>query len=157
MTLPSLQAKQLFIDWVKHYEPGLYKVAVKSQALKRGEPAIYGMSAIEEEHYESMAGIADMFKSIGDSLIKVAPAVIQYKTQSKILNTQLKRAEMGLPPMQVEDYAPVIRVSPEFDPESEAALTRMATQTAGSTLQRYGLPIFIGVAGLLIVFKLMRR
>lgn len=149
-------SKQAIINWFKRNEQGLYKIAVKRHAMENNQPAVYGLSGYEEKQITQLNGIGDFFETLTKTVKDVVPAVVQYKTQNKILKAQLKRGEQGLPPLDVQDYSPVLRVSPSFDPESEAALTRMATQTAGGFMQRYGIYLAGGLAALLFVLKKRR-
>ena len=143
------QAMELAIEWVKRHDPKVYDLAAKRHALSQGKAAIFGLSGAYAEDYVAMNGIADFFKTLTDTVANVLPQAIQYKTQSQILKAQLQRGAQGLPPLEVGDYSPVFRVAPDFSPESEAALTRMAIQTTGSGLTKilpyaaFGLGLFL--------------
>jgi len=145
----QLKAKEATINWVRDNDPKLYELAVKRHALQQGDTAIYGLEGYEADEFVALNGIADFFKSLSTTVQNVLPQAIQYKTQKDILKAQLKRGEQGLPPLEVADYSPVFRVAPDFTPESEAALTRMAIQTTGSGIKQilpyaaFGLGLFL--------------
>lgn len=148
------KAKSAVINWIKANDPNLYALAVKRHALQNSRANVYALSEIEEDAIENLSGVADFFKTMGTTISSVIPQAIQYKTQKDILKAQLKRGEQGLPPFDVRDYSPVLRVSPDFSPESEAALTRMAIQTTGTGINKI-LPFAIG--GIALVLLLRRR
>lgn len=147
------KAQEMAINWVRDNDPKVYELAVKRHALQQGKAAIFGLSGYDADEFVALNGIADFFKTLSTTVQNVLPQAIQYKTQKDILKAQLKRGEQGLPPLDVADYSPVFRVAPDFTPESEAALTRMAIQTTGSGLNKI-LPYAIGGLGL---FLLLRR
>lgn len=147
-------AKRATIAWVRKNDPNVYALAVKRHALKQGHSNIYGLSAIEEDTIASLSGVGDFFSTLSDTVVKVLPKVIDARTTDKVLKAQLKRGEMGLPPLDVADYAPVLKVQPEFNPQTEAAYTRIATQSIGSSLGNV-LP-WIGLGGLALIM-IMRR
>jgi hypothetical protein len=148
----QLKAQEMAIDWIRKNDPKVYELAAKRHSLKQGSAAIYGLSGYEADEFVALNGIADFFTTLTDTVSKVLPQAIQYKTQSNILKAQLKRGEQGLPPLDVYDYSPVFRVEPDFSPESEAALTRMAIDTTGSALTKI-LPYAAMALGLVLILK----
>lgn len=146
--MAKLSAKRSVINWIKRNDPNIYRLAVKKHGLRKGLK-VRQLSGIDDSDIESLGGVSDFFSTLTETVKQVVPAVTQYKAQNKILNAQLDRAKRGLPPLNVEDYSPVMRISPSFDPQSEAALTRMAT----STVSRFALPLAIGLGA----FLLLRR
>jgi hypothetical protein len=145
----KLKAQEAVINWVRNKDPKVYELAAKRHALQQGSAAIYGLEGYEADDFVAMNGIADFFKTLSTTVQNVLPQAIQYKTQKDILKAQLRRGEQGLPPLDVADYSPVFRVAPDFSPESEAALTRMAIQTTGSGIKQilpfaaFGLGLFL--------------
>lgn len=148
------KGQEMAINWVRDNDPKLYELAAKRHALQQGKAAIYGLSGYDADEFVAMNGIADFFKTLSTTVQNVLPQAIQYKTQKDILKAQLKRGEQGLPPLDVMDYSPVFRVAPDFSPESEAALTRMAIDTTGSALTKI-LPY--AAFGLALVLLLRRK
>lgn len=147
-------AKRAVIAWVRKNDPNVYALAVKRHGLQNGHKNIYGLSAIEEDTIASLSGIGDFFTTLSDTVVKVLPKVIDARTTDKVLKAQLKRGEMGLPPLDVSEYAPVLKISPEFNPQTEAAYTRIATQSIGSNIGGF-LP-WIGLGGLALIMLLRR-
>lgn len=150
-------AQRQVAKWIRHNDGAVFNLAVKRHALKKGKKAIFGLSGVEEDSITELSGFSDFFTTLTQTVKEVIPTVVQYRTSNKILEAQLKRGEQGLPPLNVQDYSPVLRVSPTFDPQSEAALTRVATQTAGSTIQRFALPIALGAGALFLLLRKKRR
>lgn len=143
------QSEVQFMNWLKTYEPTVYALAAKRFAIKTGGKEVYGLSGYEG----GISGLDDFMSTITDTIKNVLPAVVQYKSQNKILDAQLQRAKMGMPPLNVEDYSPVMRVQPSFDPQSEAALTRMAVSTTSSSIKQL-LPFALaGLAAYMIMHR----
>lgn len=136
-----------FAQWVKTNDPFLFEVAKKRFELKKTGMNGLGLSL-------SDFNIGDFAKSLMSTVKEVAPGLVQYKTQTKILKTQLKRAEKGLPPLQTSEYAPTLNVSAEITPEMEAAALRVAQSSVGSGLNTI-LP-YAAVAAL-VGFMLINR
>lgn len=122
------RAQYQFVKWMQHHEPFLYKVGVRRAQLQRQHMSgVDGMGAID------WSGI---FTNISDTIKNIAPTVLQAKQQKQIMDMQMKRAEQGLPPANVEDYTPAIKIQPSFTPESEQAITRVAKATIDSGLTK---------------------
>lgn len=146
----SAKSQAQFIEWVKQNQPNIYNVAVKMHALKNGEMAIHGIV-----EYEPLGAIAlgSFFSTIADAVGKLAPSLIAAKSQRDIVKVQLERAKQGLPPMNTSDFAPVVKVQTDITSGNEDALTRIATQTADNTLQKYGIYIAGGLVALLFFMR----
>ena len=143
--LTPTKAKRLYIKWMKDNEPFLYRVGIKKAQLKN--QSLSGtMGAI------NWSGI---FTNIGETVKQLAPAALQYKQQRKLLDVQVKRAEQGLPPLDVQDYAPAVRIEPQINEETEQAITRVAQQSVKTGAKQLMVPLAIGAA--LLVFVAVRR
>ncbi len=141
----SLKSKKLFLKWLDQKEPFLLRLAKKNIALKSGLGASDSVSK------------ASWYDQIISTVKEIAPTVIKARAQSKALKIQMKRADMGLPPLNISDYTPAIKISPEITPESEAALTRMAKGTIQAGMKRmlmYGVPLALGAY--FLIFKKRR-
>jgi len=149
----SMQSMARFASWVKRNDPTVYALAAKRHALKTGGKEVYALAG----YNGGLHGLEDFFNTLTDTVKNVLPSVVQYKAQSKILDAQLQRAKMGLSPLNVEDYSPVMRVSPSFDPSSEAALTRMAIQTTQSGIQKLIPVALVGVGAYLWLNRKRKR
>ena len=137
------EAKKRFVNWIKQHEPFIYRVARKRALLQQGN-ALAGLGVIDW---------GTMFSSVVNTVKDVAPSILQARQQKKIMDMQMKRAEQGLPPANVEDYTPAIKISPQITPETEQAINRVAAQSVGSGLQKLILPIGLGVGALLFLKK----
>ena len=144
MQVGKKKALELFAKWLKENDPFLYRVALKRNEITSQK--VNGLSG----------GVADFFNSIIDTVKTAAPQVLQYNQQKAIMKMQLERAEKGLPPANVDDYTPSVKISPVITPETEQAITRVAVQSAkegvGAFMSKWGVPLVVGGA-LLILFR----
>lgn len=85
------------------------------------------------------------FTNFTDSIGKIGPALVQYKTQKNIMKIQLDRAKRGLPPLDTSQLAPTFRVQPELSPEMY------------SDLKSYAIPAAVGIALLLGLVLFTRK
>lgn len=134
-------AKKAVIAWFKRHEPVIYKTAL---AKMRAQQQVNGLAAIPWGSF---------FSTLTSTVSNLAPAYIQARQQKKIMDTQLKRAAQGLPPIDVQAYTPAVKIQPEFTPESEAAMTRVATQTATDSLTKILPFVGIGFAAIMLLKK----
>jgi len=135
---------KLHIDWFKHNEPFIYRVAMKRLQLKNNT-GLAGVNQLGAIDWGSvLSSIGSTVKSVATD---VAPQYLQYKQQKKIMDMQLDRAKKGLPPANVDDYTPAIKISPQITPESEAAITRVAVQTSESAAKKMLPWLLIGGLG----------
>ncbi len=141
----SAQSNAQFVKWLEIRDPFLLRLAKKNIALKSGLGSSDSTSS------------AKWYDSIITTIKDIAPTVIKARAQSKALKIQMKRATMGLPPLNMADYTPAIKISPEITPESEAALTRMAKGTIQAGAKRmfmYAIPV--GLAAYFFMFRKRR-
>lgn len=141
----SNQAKIAFAQWVQKNDPFLFQVAVKRAEMLKGQGV--GFLGID---WSSIA------TSVVDTVKSVAPSLVQYKAQSALLKTQLKRAENGLPPLQTAEYAPTVKIAAEITPETEAAATRIAAQSISQGMGNFGKILPFAAIGL-VGFMLLRK
>ncbi len=142
----STQAKKAAIDWFKQNEPFMYKVAMKRIELENNQLAGWG---------DIGASIGKVFSSLTDTVANVAPTYLQYQQQKKVMDMQMKRAESGLPPANVEDYTPAVKIQAEVSPETEQAITRVAQQSIETGAQKM-MPFLLAGGGL-VAFLLLRK
>lgn len=145
----STQAKKDTLLWFKKNEPYIYRVAMRKMEIDQGGE----LGAIEWGAIGSSIGKA--FNSLTTTVSNLAPQYLQFQQQKKVMDMQLKRAQQGLPPANIQDYAPVVKLEPSITPETEAAITRSAVQVTNSAAQKM-LPFLIG-GGLLGAFLLFRK
>ena len=145
----QMQAKIEFVKWLRDNDPFLFNVAVKRHQMLTQNVGGLGFSF-------SDLNFADIATTITDTVKSVAPALVQYKAQSKILKMQLDRARQGLPPADVETYTPVIKTEVSASPEMERAATRVAQESI-----RTGFGEFSKLMPLIIIgglgFALLKR
>jgi len=118
MTLPQEQ----FVEWVRLNEPSLYKATIAQVGI--GE-------ADKKKWWESFVGAAK----------QLVPVLVGAKSQKKILDVQLKRAKAGLPPLNVNQISPTVRVQAGITPE----LTRIL------------IPVGIGALALILFFAFKKK
>lgn len=150
-TTMAKQSEIQLAQWLQRNDPFLFEIAV--QRAEKQKQQMHGL-------FDSIASInwADIAKSAVSTVKDIAPALVQYKTQSKILKTQLKRAESGLPPLETSQYAPTIGVSAEITPEMEAAAARVANSAVTTGIGQMGqfLP-YIAIGGLALILLMRKR
>ena len=107
-------AKKKFVDWIKQKDPTLYKMAV----------ARVNRHAKKKQSVGGLAGFLDIFNGVVSTIKDVAPAIVDMKNQSKILDAQIKAAQAGQPPLNVT-YTPIVQ-----NPNSAQAQNLVAAGTA---------------------------
>lgn len=137
-----LAAKQT-MQWFQRNEPFIYRVAMKRYKMQNR-----GLSDID------WRGVVSSFTS---TVKELAPAYIQARQQKKIMDVQLDRAAKGLPPMEVEHYTPAIKIAPEITPQTEQAITRVASETIKSSANKLLIPAAIGLGLVLVMMQRKRR
>ena len=129
--------EQKFIDFMREFFPETYKEAMLQSSDSYN--AQLGLDTPKTRFpMQRAVPKKSWFESFTDSIKKIAPALIQYKTQKNILKVQLQRAKQGLPPLDTSALAPTIRVQPELTPEMYA------------DVKKYVVPAVIGIAALLV-------
>lgn len=141
----STQAKIAFAKWLQENDPFLFEIAKKKAQLQKAG-TIDGLGFLTNINW------GDLAKSAVDTVKNIAPSLVQYKAQSKVLKTQLKLAEQGLPLLKAEQYdpyAPTVKVTPE----TEAAAARIATESMKGAFGGMGnlLPM-VAIGGAAIYF-----
>lgn len=122
------KSQQQFVKWLSKEYPAM------SEQLKNridGDLALAASDATQKP-----TGIWD---SIVGGIKDLAPQYLQFKNQKKIMEMQLKRAKQGLPPLNVEQLAPTVRVQAGLSPD----------------LKRLVLPAMalVGAVGLFLVLR----
>ena len=133
------RAKKQFLTWLKNNEPFVYRVA-----RRRGElinPQLNGMGAIDW---------GNLFSQATETIKNLAPAYLQTKQQKQIMDMQMKRAEQGLPPANIIDYTPAIKIEPSITPDTQRAITEVAKDTITSSISKLAIPAAIIGAVLLL-------
>jgi len=98
------KSQRAFANWLRVNEPGLYRSAVKTANTG------VGLSATDTpaptNWWDSFVGAAK----------QLVPVVVQARSQKRLLDVQLKRAESGLPPLNAGQIAPTVRVQAGLTP-----------------------------------------
>ena len=143
-----LLAKKQFVKWVQKHDPIIYRAALKRMAMRgRG---LGDMGAID------WGGIFSNIGTVAQEVVKVAPDIYAAKQQKELMDMQMKRAERGLPPANIEDYTPVIKYAPQITPESEAAATRIAQSSINTTFEQLKMPLLL-LGGGFLALKAMKK
>lgn len=142
-------AYKQFLQWFQRNEPALYRVAQKRLQLKEGA------------RVQTVSGLAGfswggLFSSVVDTVKTAVPAALQYKQQKKIMDMQIKRAEQGLPPANIDDYMPAVKIEPKINENTEQAVTRVAKESIASGAKQLLLPLSLGFGALLLVMTSRR-
>jgi hypothetical protein len=136
MMLRRNKSKKQFVAWVKKHHPKLYRKALaKTGQANMGAVDVNAPPAQKESTW---------LDTITSTIKQLAPSVLQFQQQKKLMDMQLKRAEAGLPPASVDQYTPVLRVQTDLAPE-----TRKAVMATGMEISK---PIIYGGLGLLGLF-----
>lgn len=150
----STQSNIQFAQWLQKNDPFLFEVALRTAELKKQRRAeVNGL-------FDFVGDInwADIGSSVVDTVTKVAPAVVQYKSQAAALKLNMQRAKQGLPPVDTTAYQPTVKIAAQITPENEAAINRIASQAVSDTgdkLKQY-IPYALGGVGLYLVAKKMK-
>ncbi len=130
-TVKTNRAK--FLAWVKSKHPKIYRIAL----LKAGarNQRLSGLGVEETSWWSTMV----------TSIKEAIPAALQYKQQKDLMNMQLARAQAGLPPANVADYTPVLKIETELAPTTRAAF-----------IDQLGKPVIFGALAL-GAFLLLRK
>lgn len=125
-------AKKQFLHWLRENDPYLYNVARYKHANEGGLGTVVNPQ-----------GTSSFFSSVVDTVKKLGTSVLQYKSQKKILDLQLKRAEQNLPPIDASMYTPTVKVEAAVTPEMEQQARRVGIDLVKQGAQEFK-PIFFG-------------
>lgn len=101
--------QQQFVNWLRVNEPIVF------QSAKNAANNAVGLSAAdtaEGNWWDSFVGAAK----------QLVPVIVQAKSQKKILDVQLRRAQQGLPPLDAGQIAPTVRVQAGLTPSMKKIL-----------------------------------
>lgn len=122
----KINSNREFIAWLKARDPFLYAVAARAEQLKNEKPNLSGLAGFD---------FASFVKTATDTIKDVAPKLMEYKAQLKVLRTNVSRAERDLPPLDVASYTSVL---PQYNPnnptpEQQRLIDSMAMQSVQKT------------------------
>lgn len=97
--------QELFVDWLRENQPLVYRKAIQTTGV--------GLGATDKTNW---------WDSFVGAVKDIVPIVIGARTQKRIINTQMKRAEQGLPPLDVDQMSPTVRVQAGMTPAMKKIL-----------------------------------
>jgi len=100
------RAQQQFVSWFAKNYP-----AMNEQVQNRidADQSLAASDATQKP--------PSIWASIVGGIKDLAPAYLQFRNQKKIMAMQLQRAKQGLPPLNVEQLAPTVRVQAGLSPD----------------------------------------
>lgn len=137
-------ARAQFLTWLKDKNPDLfYRVVNRADSggdadnmadLPPVDFGFRGMGATDDNGTTWWQRIAEGVTSLGT-------AVIGFKAQQSVLEANLDRAERGLPPIEMDAAAPVVKTQVALDPEIIQRLQESATAGMSNILLFGGLAL----------------
>lgn len=115
------EAQQQFVSWLQMNNPTLYKATVSRVGMGDHDKTTW---------WGSFIGAAK----------ELTPIIVGARSQKKLLNVQMKRAQQGLPPLNTSEIAPTVRVQAALSPD----------------IKRIMIPA-LAVGGLLLLFFVMKK
>lgn len=125
------------VDWIKVAHPAAY------EKLQQSRPELLTTATQLDGLGDAAApGVVDKIANTATQIANAVLPFIQLNAQRKLLNTQVKRAAQGLPPLEIDNLQlPASRV--QFD--------------AGENISKWVKYAGLGALGLLAYFMLSRR
>lgn len=121
-------ARLQFATWLKRENPELFRRAMAM--AERQTPALGDTAPVAAPSFWS---------KFADSLTNLATAAFALKSQKAILQTNIQRAQQGLPPVSMEQGAPVVRTQIDVTPEVATRLQESAAEGTRKLLLYGGL------------------
>jgi hypothetical protein len=138
-------ARAQFLTWLKEFNPALFEEVIKrAEAWKSSVAERTGNPAALSGLGDGDAAPTTWWQKIVDTLPTLGTAYLAYKGQQSVLDTNIQRANMGLPPIDPATGAP--RVNVGLSPQLMARL-----QDSGSYLLIGGAVL----AGVFLLSKLL--
>jgi hypothetical protein len=109
------EAKALFNNWLQFRFP-----AAADRARGFGRGTLQGMDATAAP--TAPAADAPWWQAGAAKLFDYAPQAVAAAAQYKLIKTNMKRAEKGLPPIDTAIAAPTVRVQTELDPQTRQTI-----------------------------------
>ncbi len=110
------KTQQQFVKWMRVNEPRLYRAAASAAGSATGNTSVLSAADTGQpaggSWWDSFIGAAK----------QLVPVAIQARSQKRILDVQLRRAEQGLPPLQTSQIAPTVNVQAGVTPDLKKIL-----------------------------------
>ncbi len=131
-------AQAQFLTWAQNKFPDLYAAAIK--AASNGQLSGLGV--------HDTAETPPAYDSIVDKIVALGGGYLTYTMQKKIINMNIERAKMGLPPIDIAaaGAAPVVQTEVNISPAMMASLK----ESLGGGMQQIGLLIAVGLGAFLL-------
>lgn len=131
-------AQAQFLTWAQNKFPDLYAAAIK--AASNGQLSGLGV--------HDTAETPPAYDSIVDKIVALGGGYLTYTMQKKIINMNIERAKMGLPPIDIAaaGAAPVVQTEVNISP----AMMDSLKQSLGGGMQQIGLLIAVGLGAFLL-------
>jgi hypothetical protein len=133
-------AAEKFAKWVSDTFPELYTAAVRRLENTGGAG---GLSRLGQDTATAAAPVSAWDKVI-NAIQTIAPEYLKAKAQKDLLDVQLDRAKQGLPPLDMSQYAPSVRLG-------------LDTQQIGGALASVPPVVWLGAGGVLLALLLIPR
>lgn len=126
------KARAQFLTWLKESDPEAFEQILQKMGMDTNgnqvslgdiPPINYGLYGMGQTDGEDTR---TWWQKLADTVTSLGTAVIGYKTQKNILETNLQRAEQGLPPLDMSEGAPVVKTQVDISPEIMAKLQESA-------------------------------
>lgn len=139
----------LFTQWVMDTYPDLARRALDQAEAWRLEQAAAQNNPAALSGLGADGAPATFWSKFADGLTSLGTAYLGYKGQQQVLETNIQRAQMGLPPIDPATGAPTVRTAVSLSPELMARL-----QGAGSGLMTVALWGGAALIGIMLLKKL---
>jgi len=107
-------ARAQFLTWLRTFNPALFEAAVKQaedwKASLASPTALSGLGADDSEP-------STWWQQLTEGLTSMGTAYLAYKGQQQVLQTNIQRAQMGLPPIDPSTGAPTVRTQVSLSPQ----------------------------------------
>ena len=132
-------AKRQFLAYVKHDNPKLYNALVTHAARELHVTMGATPTAQSQQSTSFWDSLTSAVKGIGTAASTIVPTILNAKTNQQILQTQLKLAEQGKPPLNT----------------SQITTPPTATVSFGtSKAVTYGMYAALGLLGVFLISKM---
>lgn len=126
-----------FASWLKAEHPALYRRAkMAADRAVQQKAQLSGLGESDE------AAKKPWYQTFFQTVATAGTTLLQLKAQKSQLETNLKRAEQGLPPVTYADTGPTIRTQVNLEPD----VVDKITSSAGSNINKV---LLFGALGLL--------
>jgi Tfp pilus assembly protein PilE len=150
----QLAAQDQFLKWLKAKDPFLYSVADKAYRIQiENAKRSQGLASLTSLAFN----VGDFFKSALNTVTTLAPKVIEYNQQKKLLDAQIERAKQGLAPLNVAEYSVTVPYNPSAPTaQQQQMVNQLAYEAANKpATPSWVLPLGLGAAALFL-FKMFK-